>query len=217
MSSKSKMSLINKGFKIVVFLVLFIIVMWQYAVEIYAKFNSVSTTFVSKTVDAEILVMPPMTICMDNGLKPSILKKYGLLDIFDFAFETQTKNFSIWDAFVEASYLNSRDFEITIFAPQLSGNHLTLKVGNNYLTDYNGKVFQIEVKEYHTNIAGTCYQVKSNITMYLSYFVDLNLSFNDSLDAIDVPQVKVKYKVGDHTYITSTQFWTFSDPPTMSA
>jgi hypothetical protein len=187
MNSKSKMSLLNKGFKIIVFLVLFIIVMWQYAVEIYAKFNNVSTTFVSNTVDN--LFMPPITICMDNGLKPSVLKKYGLLDIFEFAFETQTKNFLIWDAFVEASYLNGRDFEITIFAPHLSGNHITLKVGNNYLTDYSGKLFQIEVKEYHTNIAGTCYQVKSNITMYLSYFVDLNLSFNDSLDAIDVPQV----------------------------
>ena len=193
MNSKSKMSLLNKGFKIIVFLVLFIIVMWQYAVEIYAKFNNVSTTFVSNMVDVDNLFMPPITICMDNGLKPSVLKKYGLLDIFEFAFETQTKNFLIWDAFVEASYLNGRDFEITIFAPHLSGNHITLKVGNNYLTDFNGKLFQIEVKEYHTNIAGTCYQIKSNITMYLSYFVDLNLRFNDSLDAIDVPQVIVKY------------------------
>ena len=172
--------------------------MWQYAVEIYAKFNNVSTTFVSNTVDVDILFMPPMTICMDNGLKPSVLKKYGLLDIFEFAFETQTKNFLIWDAFVEASYLNGRDFEITIFAPHLSGNHITLKVGINYLTDYNGKLFQIEVKEYHTNIAGTCYQVKSNITMYLSYFLDLNLRFNDSLDGIDVPQVIVNiYNIGE--------------------
>ena len=185
--------MLDKGFKIIAFLVLFIIVMWQYAVEIYAKFNNVSTTFVSNTVDVDNLFMPPITICMDNGLKPSVLKKYGLLDIFEFAFETQTKNFLIWDAFVEASYLNGRDFEITIFAPHLSGNHITLKVGNNYLTDFNGKLFQIEVKEYHTNIAGTCYQIKSNITMYLSYFVDLNLRFNDSLDAIDVPQVIVKY------------------------
>ena len=198
MNSKSKMSLLNKGFKIIVFLVLFIIVMWQYAVEIYAKFNNVSTTFVSNTVDVDILFMPPITICMDNGLKPSVLKKYGLLDIFEFAFETQTKNFLIWDTFVEASYLNGRDFEITIFAPHLSGNHITLKVGINYLTDYNGKLFQIEVKEYHTNIAGTCYQVKSNITMYLSYFLDLNLRFNDSLDGIDVPQVIVNiYNIGE--------------------
>ena len=148
MNSKSKMSLLNKGFKIIVFLALFIIVMWQYAVEIYAKFNNVSTTFVSNTVDVDNLFMPPITICMDNGLKPSVLKKYGLLDIFEFAFETQTKNFPIWNAFVEASYLNGRDFEITIFAPHLSGNHITLKVGNNYLTDYNEKLFQIEVSEY---------------------------------------------------------------------
>ena len=75
MKLENKMSLLNKGFKIVVFLVLFIIVMWQYAVDIYAKFNSVSTTFVSKTVDAENFTMPPVTICMENALKPTVLNK----------------------------------------------------------------------------------------------------------------------------------------------
>ena len=194
MNSESKMSLINKGFKIVVFLVLFVLVMWQYAVQIYTKFNNVSTTFVSKTENADSFLMPPMTICADNGLKPSVLKKYGMDDIFDFAFQNlNSKNFSIWDSFVEASYLNGRDFEITLHAPGLSGDHIPLNIGNNYRTHYNGNLFQIEVREYHTNIAGTCYQVKSNITLNPTYFVALTLSFNDSMDAIDVPQVKVQY------------------------
>ena len=194
MDSKSKMSLLNKGFKIVVFLVLFIIVMWQYAVDIYAKFNSVSTTFVSKTVDADSFIMPPMTIFTDNGLKPSVLKKYGMADIFEFAFKIlDTKNFSVWDAFVEASYLIGRDIEICLHVPILSGAPIPLKIGNNYFTGFNGNHFHIEVKEYHTNIAGTGYQIKSNITMYPPYWVALNLSFNDSLDEIDVPQVKLHY------------------------
>ena len=166
--------------------------MWQYALEIYAKFNSVSTTFVSKTIDADNFIMPPMTIFMDNGLKPSVLKKYGMADIFEFAFQIHdTKNFSVWDSFVEASYLIGRDIKISLFVPLLFFGPIPLTIGNNYFTDFNGNHFQIEVKEYYTNIAGTGYQVKSNITMYPPYWVALHLSFNDSLDEIDIPQVKL--------------------------
>ena len=62
-----------KGFKTLSFLVLLIIVTWQYALEIYGKFINDSKTFVSKTVDAETFVMPPVTFCMDNALKPTVL------------------------------------------------------------------------------------------------------------------------------------------------
>ena len=73
--SKTKMSSLTKGFKTFSFLVLLIIVTWQYAIEIYGKFINDSKTFVSKTIDAETFVMPPITICMDNALKPSVLHK----------------------------------------------------------------------------------------------------------------------------------------------
>ena len=69
------MSSLIKGFKTLSFLVLLIIVTWQYALEIYGKFINDSKTFVSKTVDAEDFAMPPVTICMDNALKPTVLKK----------------------------------------------------------------------------------------------------------------------------------------------
>ena len=71
------MSSLIKGFKTFSFLVLLIIVTWQYAIEIYGKFINDSKTFVSKTIDAETFVMPPVTICMDNALKPSVLYKVG--------------------------------------------------------------------------------------------------------------------------------------------
>ena len=58
--------------------------------------------------------MPPITICMDNGLKPTVLNKYGLESIFDFNFNMYGFDFpSVWDAYVEASYLLNRDIEIT--------------------------------------------------------------------------------------------------------
>ena len=72
---KTKMSSLIKGFKTFSFLVLLIIVTWQYAIEIYGKFINDSKTFVSKTIDAETFVMPPVTICMDNALKPTVLNK----------------------------------------------------------------------------------------------------------------------------------------------
>ena len=58
-----------KGFKTFSFFVLLIIVTWQYALEIYGKFINDSKTFVSKTVDADSFITPPLTICMDNALK----------------------------------------------------------------------------------------------------------------------------------------------------
>ena len=69
------MSTLIKVFKTLSFLVLLIIVTWQYAVEIYGKFINDSKTFVSKTVRAENFILPPITICMDNALKPSVLEK----------------------------------------------------------------------------------------------------------------------------------------------
>ena len=71
------MSALIKGFKTFLFLVLLIIVTWQYALEIYGKFINGSKTFVSKTVDADSFIIPPLTICMDNALKvrPCLYKK----------------------------------------------------------------------------------------------------------------------------------------------
>ena len=76
----TKMSSFNKGLKFVIFLVLLVTVIWQYAVEIYSKFENDSTTFVSRTIDTDNFTMPPITICMDNGLKPSVLKKYKMAE-----------------------------------------------------------------------------------------------------------------------------------------
>ena len=84
------MSSLIKGFKTLSFLVLLIIVTWQYAVEIYGKFINDSKTFVSKTVDAENFAMPPVTICMDNALKPSVLNKVG--GHFNYGFSTPSYN-----------------------------------------------------------------------------------------------------------------------------
>ena len=56
-----------KTVKFIIFIALFIVVIWLYAFDIYTKFNNVSTTFVSKTVDAEDFNMPPLTICIGKS------------------------------------------------------------------------------------------------------------------------------------------------------
>ena len=109
--------------------------------------------------------------------------KYGLVNIWDFAFgdsiANEAKNISsVWDAFVEASYLNGRDIEISIY-------DRILTVGNN-------DVYQIlvELKEYHTFFAGTCYQIKSNFSMPPPSTVDITVTFANSLDEVDQPKVR---------------------------
>ena len=171
-----------KGIKTLSFLVLLVLVTWQYAVDIYVKFNNDSTTFVSKTVDAESFIMPPLTICMDYALKPSVLKKYGLNNLWDFVFskiDNEEKNISsIWDFFLEASYLIGRDMEISIYDKILT-------VGNN-------DVYQVlvELKEYHTFYAGTCYQIKSNFSIPPPNVGEITVTFANSLDKVDQPKVR---------------------------
>ena len=102
-----------KVIKCFVFLGLLIAVIVGYAVDIYIKFNNDATTFTSKTIETKNFTMPPITICIDNGLKPSVLNKYGMGNIFDFNFNMQESDLpSVWDAYIEASYLLNRDIEI---------------------------------------------------------------------------------------------------------
>ena len=103
-----------KVFKFFVFLGLLIAVIVQYAIDIFSQFNKKATTFTSKTIETQNFTMPPVTICMDNGLKPSVLNKYGMESIFDFNFNMDESDLtSVWDTYVEASYLLERDIEIT--------------------------------------------------------------------------------------------------------
>ena len=126
---------------------------------------------------------------------PPIRKKYGLVNIWDFAFgdsiANEAKNISsVWDVFVEASYLNGRDFEISIHAPSVFSSPLTLVVGNNNVISYNGSQFIVQLKEYHTVSAGTCYQIKSDFSIPLPEYVKVSVNFDNSLDEVDQPKVR---------------------------
>ena len=139
--------------------------------------------------------MPPITMCMDNGLKPTVLNKYGIFNIFDFMTDqfvfqdTKYSSFSVWNTYVEASYLINRDIKFTFTTSASKTPQLTnLSVGKNYL-EINADIFEIEMKESHTYIFGTCYQIKSNISIYPPNYAHINVAFNDSLDEIDFPQV----------------------------
>ena len=98
-----------KGLKLFIFLVLLMAVILQYLVGIYDKFFNSSTTLVSLTTEAQDFTVPPITICMDNGLKPTVLKKYGLESHFDFMFGLSQSNISsVGEVFIEASYILDR-------------------------------------------------------------------------------------------------------------
>ena len=120
MKDKMDKGHVFKGLKFFIFLVLLIAIILQYLVGIYDKFFNSSTTLVSITTEAQDFTMPPLTICMDNGLKPSVLKKYGLGSSFDFMFGLSDSNISsVWEAFIEASYILDRqeNYFILMYGP----------------------------------------------------------------------------------------------------
>ena len=110
-----------------------------------------------------------------------------MITIWDFVFNTidnEEKNISsVWDAFIEASYLNGRDIEIGFFDQILT-------VGNNDLFYYDGNLLSVELKEYHTFFAGTCYQIRSNFFMPPPRNVEISVTFDNSLDEGDQPKVR---------------------------
>ena len=110
-------SVLFKIIKILLFLVLTLALLNLYAVDIYTKFKDSATTFASKKVNMNDFTFPPITFCMENGLKPSVMKKYGLSNIFEFTFGSyaiQNFNSSVWEAYVEASYILNRDFQVKL-------------------------------------------------------------------------------------------------------
>ena len=134
--------------------------------------------------------MPPITICMENGLKPTVMKKYGISSIFDFVFGSKAvRNMSsVWDVFLEGAYIINRDFKIIVDTMTLG--LLTLEKGHNYYRKNNeGDGYYINITEYHTILAGTCYQINSNFPLPPPNMIFLKLHFNESLGKTDIPQV----------------------------
>ena len=187
-----KKTIVFKGIKILGFIVLLISVMLLYGLDIYTKFQDQATTFKTKSHEANNFNMPPVTFCMGNGLKPTVMKKYGIESIFEFTFGSKVvmNMASVWDVFVEAAYIINRDFKINVSS--LTWGSFQLTKGHNYHKQKEGGVgYDINVTEYHTYLAGTCYQINSNFPLPPPNWISLDLVFNESLSDIDIPQVNL--------------------------
>ena len=179
-----------KGLKILAFLALSAAVALEYSVDIFTKFHNHATTFTTKNFAATSFTMPPVTFCMQNGLKPSVLKKYDLMTTFDYlGSESIEQMSSVWDSFVEASYIIDRDFSIYVDNFDLKEESFKLTNGNNIGELKDGNVINIEVHEYYTDLTGTCYQILSNVSVPPPKWMTLNLQFNESLKLSDFPRV----------------------------
>ena len=182
--------IVFKGIKIMGFTALLILVFLVYGFDIYTKFQDQATTFKTKSQEADNFNMPPITICMGNGLKPTVMKKYGISSIFDFVFGSEeVRNMSsVWDVFLEGAYIINRDFKIIVDTMTLG--LLTLEKGHNYYRKNNeGDGYDINITEYHTILTGTCYQISSNFPLPPPNMIFLKLHFNESLGKTDIPQV----------------------------
>ena len=187
--------MVYKGIKTLGFLALLILVLRQYGLDIWTKFQNHATTFITKTDEADNLFTPPITICMGNGLKTTVMKKYGINNVLEFLIgsEAVMNMSSVWDVFVEAAYIINRDFQIFVFMwdpISKAWDPITLLKGHNYLKEKeDGAGYDFNVTEYHTEMAGTCYQINSNFPLQPPNWIVLGLEFNESLSEKDIPKV----------------------------
>ena len=191
-----------KASKILIFSILLTIVISEYALEIYTKFHDKATVFISSTTEMVDFPLPIISICTKNQFKPTVLEKYGLDSWFDFYNENRLfeKNLSVWDTYVEASYLLNREFEILMLDPL---SEKLFSVGKNYFkceniknigsgVCKNGSTNLIEINEYYTMNYGTCYDIKSKLQIPPSKSVSMMIYVNESLQLIDYPEVRLR-------------------------
>ena len=130
------------------------------------------------------------------------MKKYGIDTILDFLLGSEVvKNMSsVWDVFVEAAYTINWDFQIiAIMWDPISS--ITLLKGHNYHKEKEGTGYHFNVTEYHTEMAGTCYQINSNFPLQPPNVITLALVFNESLSEIDIPKVNSLWLLQKFTII----------------
>ena len=185
-------SMIIKLIKSILFIGLSCAVIFYYAIDMTTKFQNKSSTFTTKTAEADKFQVPPIIICMQNGMKPTVMKKYNLTTIFDFSFGNSVENISsVWDAFLEGSYLMNRDFIMKAMAKTELGMTMTvdLSIGTKIEETNEKKLVEVNVTQHQTFNSGTCYQMKSDISIPPSQMVSIELIFNQSLFELDPPQV----------------------------
>ena len=191
-----------KGIKMLGFSTLLITVIYFYGVDIYKKFQNDATTFTLKTEkmrEPDDFLTPPILICMENLLKPTVMKKYGLENIMDFfVAEEILKESSVWDVFIEATYILDRDFSLFLWNHEshiknkTTWKNLSTGNDNSFMVQEKEDVYNVIVQEYYTYLAGTCYQITSNYSIPPPDGYGLTLLFEESLN-LDLPTVCIMY------------------------
>ena len=190
------MSVLFRGMKFLIFIALLVIVVDQYAIDIYTKFQKKSTVFVSKTSEVGDFTSPPISICFKNAFKPSGLEKYGMKSRYSFVMGTELNRSisSVWNTYEEVSYLLNRDFEIEIYPCKKAPAHsFQLLVGTNNIKCVDERTIFVEVNEYYTMASGTCYGIRSDLQISPPTFVSMNIYLNESLPNEDFPEVCYEY------------------------
>ena len=101
---------------------------------------------------------------------------------------------SVWDTFVEASYIVNRNFHLTVRqAYSLKHEPTLLKAGDNNWNQGNGDWYQFILHEYYTFYAGTCYQIESNVSVPPPNRINILLQFDKTLNEGDFPPVCLLY------------------------
>ena len=98
---------------------------------------------------------------------------------------------SVWDTFVEGSYIINKDFTMTAHAVSDFGtaNVVTLSNGINFMETEDKIINEFVVTQIHTLFSGTCYQIKSNVSIPPPYSVSIIMNVTESLNKEDLPQV----------------------------
>ena len=142
-------------FRITLFSLLMVLFVAFYMQDEMSDYLLHRTTISTRFEEKDTTEFPTITVCMRNGVKASVAKKFGLaLNVqllYDESVLKTSKLENLTKARNQLSYMLNRDFDI-----QVSGK--SLKTGKNIM----GGGYELEVEPIHTLHSLTCYKLQVN-------------------------------------------------------
>ena len=173
--------------KVAFFLALFFLFGYYYMYDQMTAFIKGRTTITTRLKDVDELEAPTISVCMNPGLKGSVVKTYGFAKYYDWVYADV--NGSTTSEVIESiSYILNQDYSLRLDEDffDTDAKATVLKVGTNVV-----KKDKYEVEAFVTWQYGICYKIEPKYRFKKEdgkWVINLEIRLNKQLKEVDKPK-----------------------------
>ena len=156
MSHKEKIYI---GLKITFFLALFFLFGYFYMYDQMSAFIKGRTTITTRLKDVDELEIPTISVCMNPGLKGSVVKSFGFVKYYDWIY-ADVDGSTTSEVIGNLSYILNKDYRIRLEDDYFGNDAKELNLGTNVV---NNRKYMVE--SFVTWQYGTCYKIEPMFSM----------------------------------------------------